>query len=78
MTMKYAEFHPSYSDLAPHFDQMGEMLGLASAGTETADLGDSLGDIHSSDTLPRHDSRGVKGLQHNNLEGWQSGLMHRS
>ncbi|MCG3774972.1 MAG: Tyrosine recombinase XerC [Nitrospira sp.] len=31
MTMKYAEFHPDYSDLAPHFDRMGQMMGLSVA-----------------------------------------------
>ena len=50
MTMKYAAFHPEYSDVAPHFNEMGRMLGLyrdeGSDGAEEAS-GDSLGDTPS-------------------------------
>lgn len=45
MTMKYAQFHPSYNDVAPHFAKMGEMLGLADVSKLPDDSsGDSLGD----------------------------------
>ena len=36
MTMKYAEFHPSYNDVAPHFEQMGALLGLGVGAPATA------------------------------------------
>jgi integrase len=50
MTMKYAAFHPEYSDVTPHFNKMGRMLGLyRDDGSDDAeeDSGDSLGDTPS-------------------------------
>ena len=47
MTMKYATFHPSYNDVAPHLERMGRMLGLYSADgydDVKGSSGDTLGD----------------------------------
>ena len=49
-TMKYAAFHPEYSDVAPHLDEMGKMLGMyPDDGCDSAKeaSGDSLGDTPS-------------------------------
>jgi hypothetical protein len=32
MTMRYARFHPEYSDVGGYFDKAGEQLGLTGAG----------------------------------------------
>lgn len=40
-TMRYAEFHPSYGDVAPFFERMGERLGLAESGDKSGDTEDS-------------------------------------
>ena len=47
MTLKYAVFHPEYSDVAPHFDRTGQMLGPYEAEEEDVPgelVGGSLGD----------------------------------
>ncbi len=48
MTMKYAEFHPSYSDQWQAFEQVGVILGLSEASaSDAAFLEDRLGDTPS-------------------------------
>ena len=80
--MKYAAFHPEYSDVAPHFNEMGRMLGLyrdeGSDGAEEAS-GDSLGDTPSRRGVNAGVGE-VKGCLtfEGTWEGWQSGSMHRS
>ena len=32
MTMRYAAFHPEYSDVKGYFDKVGETLGLGASG----------------------------------------------
>lgn len=36
-TMRYARFHPDYGDVAPHFEEMGERLGLGPPGDTAGD-----------------------------------------
>ena len=35
MTMRYASFHPDYSDVGKYFERVGERLGLAGAGNRS-------------------------------------------
>ncbi len=37
MTMRYAAFHPDYSDVEEYFDKVGEQLGLGSPGDSSGD-----------------------------------------
>jgi len=32
MTMRYAQFHPDYTDVGPYFDRVTQTFGLAVAG----------------------------------------------
>ncbi len=57
--MKYTVFHREYSDVAPHFDRMGQMLGLYEEEGESAPVsgpGGSLGGTPS----PRGPKAGVE------------------
>ena len=35
MTMRYAAFHPAYSDMEEYFDRVGETLGLGASGNRS-------------------------------------------
>ena len=59
MTMKYATFHPSYNDVAPHFERMGRMLGLYSANG-CDDLEESSGDTLGDTPLQKGEIVGVE------------------
>jgi len=43
MTMKYARFHPDYSDVAGYFDRVGARLGLSDEAPDGASSGNSSG-----------------------------------
>lgn len=61
MTMKYATFHPGYNDVAPHFERMGQMLGLYEGGEEATveqAPGDSLGDTPLDKAQPAGTEKG--------------------
>ena len=45
MTMRYAQFHPAYTDVAAYFDRVAKTFGLAVAGNVS-------GNSHSTAQTP--------------------------
>ncbi len=39
MTMRYAQFHPDYSDTAVYFERVGERFGVVPTGNKSGNTG---------------------------------------